>query len=149
MPWLSDIRVFVAARELDWSTTAAKVAAQYPQWQGFGLALQAYQTRAPELAAHVAFVAGGGLTGAAGATLPTVAAVPDVVIPLSVIPNEMKYAVTEITVQPGQLVEIVFTNPDRSTRPGKPNKPSVQFRTALKATNGANRNGTGSACGAA
>jgi azurin len=65
-----------------------------------------------ELAAHVAFTAGGGLTGAAAATLPSVAAVPDVVLRLSVVPNEMKYATTELTVQPGQVVEIVYTNPD-------------------------------------
>ena len=36
---------------------AAQVAARQPQWQGFGLALQAYQTRAPELAHHVAQLA--------------------------------------------------------------------------------------------
>ncbi len=66
-----------------------------------------------ELAAHVAFVAGGGASGAAGASLPAVAAAPDVIIQLSVVPNEMKYATTELTVQPGQLVEIVFTNPDQ------------------------------------
>ena len=66
-----------------------------------------------ELAAHVAFVAGGGTSGAAGASLPAVAAAPDVIIQLSVVPNEMKYATTELTVQPGQLVEIVFTNPDQ------------------------------------
>ena len=69
--------------------------------------------RPGELAAHVAFVAGGGTAGAAGAALPVVASVPDVVIQLSVVPNEMKYATTEITVQPGQLVEIVLSNPDQ------------------------------------
>jgi len=67
-----------------------------------------------ELAAHVAFTAGGGLSGAAGATLTTVAAVPDVVIRLSTVPNEMKYATTELTVQAGQLVEVVYTNPDQA-----------------------------------
>jgi RHH-type proline utilization regulon transcriptional repressor/proline dehydrogenase/delta 1-pyrroline-5-carboxylate dehydrogenase len=35
---------------------AALVATHHPQWQGFGLALQAYQTRALELIAHVAQV---------------------------------------------------------------------------------------------
>ncbi len=35
----------------------AKVAAQYPQWQGLGLALQAYQTRAVELIDEVARMA--------------------------------------------------------------------------------------------
>lgn len=36
---------------------AAQVAAQHPQWQGFGLALQAYQSRALDLVAHVAQLA--------------------------------------------------------------------------------------------
>jgi len=36
---------------------AARVAAERPQWRGFGLALQAYQTRALELIAHVTAVA--------------------------------------------------------------------------------------------
>jgi RHH-type proline utilization regulon transcriptional repressor/proline dehydrogenase/delta 1-pyrroline-5-carboxylate dehydrogenase len=36
---------------------AARVAEQLPQWQGFGLALQSYQTRALELVEHVAVLA--------------------------------------------------------------------------------------------
>ncbi|MDW5442555.1 bifunctional proline dehydrogenase/L-glutamate gamma-semialdehyde dehydrogenase PutA [Polaromonas sp. SM01] len=36
---------------------AAQVAQQHPQWCGFGLALQAYQTRALELVAHVVTIA--------------------------------------------------------------------------------------------
>ena len=36
---------------------AARVAAERPQWRGFGLALQAYQTRALELVEHVAAIA--------------------------------------------------------------------------------------------
>jgi RHH-type proline utilization regulon transcriptional repressor/proline dehydrogenase/delta 1-pyrroline-5-carboxylate dehydrogenase len=36
---------------------AAQVAQHYPQWQGFGLALQSYQTRALELVEHVAGLA--------------------------------------------------------------------------------------------
>ncbi|MGQ0711505.1 MAG: L-glutamate gamma-semialdehyde dehydrogenase [Rhodoferax sp.] len=36
---------------------AAKVAQHYPQWQGFGLAMQAYQTRALELIEHVTALA--------------------------------------------------------------------------------------------
>lgn len=36
---------------------AEKVAAERPQWRGFGLALQAYQTRALELVEHVAAIA--------------------------------------------------------------------------------------------
>ncbi len=35
----------------------ARVARRHPQWQGFGLALQAYQTRAPALVAEVACIA--------------------------------------------------------------------------------------------
>lgn len=35
---------------------AAQIAQHYPQWQGFGLALQAYQTRALELVEHVALM---------------------------------------------------------------------------------------------
>ena len=36
---------------------AARIARQHPQWQGFGLALQSYQTRALELIEHVAALA--------------------------------------------------------------------------------------------
>jgi RHH-type transcriptional regulator, proline utilization regulon repressor / proline dehydrogenase / delta 1-pyrroline-5-carboxylate dehydrogenase len=36
---------------------AEKIAAQYPQWHGFGLALQAYQTRAMDVVEHVAQLA--------------------------------------------------------------------------------------------
>ena len=36
---------------------AARVAAERPHWRGFGLALQAYQTRSLELIAHVAAIA--------------------------------------------------------------------------------------------
>ncbi|MDM0077429.1 L-glutamate gamma-semialdehyde dehydrogenase [Variovorax sp. J2P1-59] len=36
---------------------AAKVAAERPQWRGFGLAMQAYQTRALELIEHVTAIA--------------------------------------------------------------------------------------------
>jgi RHH-type proline utilization regulon transcriptional repressor/proline dehydrogenase/delta 1-pyrroline-5-carboxylate dehydrogenase len=36
---------------------AAQVAAEKPQWRGFGLAMQAYQTRALELIEHVAAIA--------------------------------------------------------------------------------------------
>ena len=66
-----------------------------------------------ELAAHVAFTAGGGLAGAAGAALKPVApAAPDLVLRLAAVPGQLKYDLTELTVAPGQLVEIVFTNPD-------------------------------------
>ena len=64
-----------------------------------------------ELAAHVAFAAA---PAPAGGTLPepVVKAAPDVVIRLTVIPGEMKFDKTELSVAPGQLVEISFTNPD-------------------------------------
>ena len=65
-----------------------------------------------ELASHVAFTAAGGVAGA-GATLPPVAPqAPDVVIRLSAIKDEMRFDLSQITVAPGQLVEIVFANPD-------------------------------------
>jgi putative membrane-bound dehydrogenase-like protein len=68
--------------------------------------------RPGELAAHVAFTAAGGATGAAASALPTVAAVPDVTLQLGVVPSQMKYSTTELTVQAGQMVEVVFSNTD-------------------------------------
>jgi uncharacterized protein len=66
-----------------------------------------------DLAAHVAFTAEGGLAGAAGAALPKLAAAaPDVVLRLAVLPGQMRFDTTELTVAPGQLVEVVFVNPD-------------------------------------
>ena len=64
-----------------------------------------------ELAAHVALASA---PASATGTLPetVVRAAPDVVIRLSVTPGEMKFDKTELNVAPGQLVEIVFTNPD-------------------------------------
>jgi putative membrane-bound dehydrogenase-like protein len=64
-----------------------------------------------ELAAHVAYAATPAPTTG---TLPeqVVKAAPDVVIRLTVTPGEMKFDKTELSVTPGQLVEIVFTNPD-------------------------------------
>jgi putative membrane-bound dehydrogenase-like protein len=73
----------------------------------------ALYSRPGELAAHVAFTADGGTAGAAGAALPPPAAqAPDVVLRLAVIPGQMKFDKTEFTVAPGQLVEVVYTNPD-------------------------------------
>jgi putative membrane-bound dehydrogenase-like protein len=68
-----------------------------------------------ELAAHVAYVAdGAGRDGTAGAALPPVARqAPDVVLRLGVIPGQLKYDLSELTVNAGQLVEIVFTNSDQ------------------------------------
>jgi azurin len=68
---------------------------------------------AGELAAHVAFTAAGGIGSAAAAALPSVAAAPDVVLQLGVVPNEMKFSTTALTVQAGQLVEIAYTNADQ------------------------------------
>ena len=66
-----------------------------------------------ELAAHVAFTAAGGAAGEAGAALPRIAPqAPDVTLRLAVVPGQLKYDTTELTVAPNQLVEIVFTNPD-------------------------------------
>jgi azurin len=64
-----------------------------------------------ELAAHVALAS---MPASATGTLPesVVRAAPDVVIRLTVTPGEMKFDKTELNVAPGQLVEIVFTNPD-------------------------------------
>ncbi|MES2976347.1 MAG: L-glutamate gamma-semialdehyde dehydrogenase [Pseudomonadota bacterium] len=57
----ANINLTIDAEEVDrlelsldvFEALAAKVAAGFPQWQGFGLAMQAYQTRALELIAHV------------------------------------------------------------------------------------------------
>jgi azurin len=66
-----------------------------------------------ELAAHVAFTAGGGLTGAAGASLKPVAPqAPDVTLRIAAVPGQLKFDLAELTVAANQLVEIVFTNPD-------------------------------------
>ena len=65
-----------------------------------------------ELAAHVAFTAAGGVAGA-GTTLPPVAPqAPDVVIRLTALKDQMRFDLSQITVAPGQLVEIVFANAD-------------------------------------
>jgi azurin len=70
-------------------------------------------TKPGELAAHVAFVASGGLNSAAAAALPAVTAVPDVTLRLGVVPGQMQFSLKELTVQAGQMVEVVFTNNDQ------------------------------------
>ena len=66
-----------------------------------------------ELAAHVAFTAGGGMSGAAGTALKPVAPpAPDVVLRIAAVPGQLKFDLAELTVAPGQLIEIVFSNPD-------------------------------------
>jgi azurin len=71
----------------------------------------ALYSRPGELAAHVALASA---PAPATGTLPEAAvrAAPDVVIRLTVTPGEMKFDKSELNVAPGQLVEIVFTNPD-------------------------------------
>ena len=66
-----------------------------------------------ELVAHLAFSASGGINSAAAGALPVERAVPDLVLQLGTIPNEMQFSTRELTVQTGQLVEIVFSNPDQ------------------------------------
>jgi RHH-type transcriptional regulator, proline utilization regulon repressor / proline dehydrogenase / delta 1-pyrroline-5-carboxylate dehydrogenase len=61
----ANINLTIDAEEVDrlelsldvFEALAARVAARFPRWQGFGLALQAYQTRALELIAEVAAIA--------------------------------------------------------------------------------------------
>ncbi|MBG9388574.1 L-glutamate gamma-semialdehyde dehydrogenase [Caenimonas aquaedulcis] len=61
----ANINLTIDAEEVDrlelsldvFEALAQRIAAQHPQWQGFGLALQAYQTRALELIQHVAEIA--------------------------------------------------------------------------------------------
>lgn len=61
----ANINLTIDAEEVDrlelsldvFEALGARVAAECPQWQGFGLALQAYQTRALELVAEVAAIA--------------------------------------------------------------------------------------------
>ncbi|AMM24377.1 L-glutamate gamma-semialdehyde dehydrogenase [Variovorax sp. PAMC 28711] len=61
----SNLNLTIDAEEVDrlelsldvFEALAAKVAAELPQWRGFGLALQSYQTRALELIDHVIAIA--------------------------------------------------------------------------------------------
>ena len=73
----------------------------------------ALYTKPGQLAAHVAFTAEGGAASSAAAALPPVAPqAPDVALRLSVVPGQMKFDKAELNVGPGQLVEVVYTNPD-------------------------------------
>jgi putative membrane-bound dehydrogenase-like protein len=71
----------------------------------------ALYSRPGELAAHVAFTASGGTASAA--LPPPAPQAPDVTLKLSVIAGQLKFDLSELTVAPGQLVEIVFDNPDQ------------------------------------
>ncbi len=61
----SNLNLTIDAEEVDrlelsldvFEALAAKVAAELPQWRGFGLAMQSYQTRALELVDHVIAIA--------------------------------------------------------------------------------------------
>ncbi len=61
----ANINLTIDAEEVDrlelsleiFEALAAKVAQHFPQWSGFGLAMQSYQTRALELIAHVTAIA--------------------------------------------------------------------------------------------
>ena len=61
----ANINLTIDAEEVDrlelsldvFDALAAKVAEHHPQWRGFGLAMQAYQTRALELIEHIAALA--------------------------------------------------------------------------------------------
>jgi putative membrane-bound dehydrogenase-like protein len=64
-----------------------------------------------ELAAHLAYTDSG---GSASAQLPPPATqAPDVTLKLGVVPGQLKFDLEELTVAPGQLVEIVFVNSDQ------------------------------------
>ena len=66
-----------------------------------------------ELQAHVAFAAAAGAAESATATLkPAAPRQPDVVLRLGVLKGQLKFDVSELRVQAGQLVELVFTNID-------------------------------------
>ncbi len=66
--------------------------------------------RPGDLAAHLALATAAATTTAAPAAtaLPT----PDVTIRLGVVPGQLKFDRSELDVAPGQLVRLVFTNPD-------------------------------------
>ena len=61
----ANINLTIDAEEVDrlelslevFEALAAKVAQQFPQWSGFGLAMQSYQTRALELIEHITVIA--------------------------------------------------------------------------------------------
>ncbi|HXE81098.1 MAG TPA: PVC-type heme-binding CxxCH protein [Vicinamibacterales bacterium] len=73
----------------------------------------ALYTKRGELAAHVAAATGGPSTERRLADVESSGpSTPDVVISLSVIPHQLKYDKSELAVEAGQLVELVFTNPD-------------------------------------
>ena len=65
-----------------------------------------------ELAAHVAFTAAGGIAAAGASLSPIAPQAPDVVIRLAAVKDQLRFDLSQLTVAPGQLVEIVLSNPD-------------------------------------
>ena len=73
----------------------------------------ALYTKPGELAAHVALATGEPSTERKlGEVEPGTPPKPDVVVTLGVIPHQLKFDKSELTVQAGQLIELVFTNSD-------------------------------------
>ena len=64
-----------------------------------------------ELAAHLAYTESGG--SASPQAPPAATQAPDVTLKLGVVPAQLKFDLEELTVAPGQLVEIVFVNSDQ------------------------------------
>ena len=69
-------------------------------------------SRPGEIVAHVAYASSA--DGARAAAPPTTAALPapDVTIRLGVVAGQIRFDQTALTVAPGQLVQLVYTNPD-------------------------------------
>ncbi len=65
-----------------------------------------------QLAAHLAFATSAAAASAATAP-PAALPTPDVTITLTVVPGQMKFDKTALKVAPGQLVQLVFVNPDQ------------------------------------
>jgi azurin len=69
-------------------------------------------TKPGELQSHVAFAAAAGAAEAGATLAPAAPRQPDVVLRLGVLKGQLKFDRDELNVQPGQLVELVFTNID-------------------------------------
>jgi putative membrane-bound dehydrogenase-like protein len=74
-----------------------------------------FYSKPGELAAHLAYAssaAGASATTTTAASAPAAMPTPDVTIRLTVVAGQIKFDKTELTVAPGQLVQLVYTNPD-------------------------------------
>ncbi len=69
-------------------------------------------SRPGEIAAHLAYATSDAARASATTTMPAPLPTPDVIVQLSVVPGEMKFDKTAFTVAPGQLVQLVYSNPD-------------------------------------